>query len=85
LKIYNFEQLKKKSMALKRVKPTDSKECIRIKKALPHGGITKISELTGLEQQLVQRTMKGEISRWDKRHNLVIRTAKELIEKVAIK
>lgn len=60
-------------------------ECLRIKKALPSGGITRIVEITGEDQQLVQRTLKGEIRRWDKRHSAVMREARKLIKKVAIK
>jgi len=70
---------------LRKQKAEASSECIRIKAALPSGGITRIVEDTGLDQQLVQRTLKGQIKRWDRRHSRVIREARKLIKGVAIK
>jgi hypothetical protein len=65
-------------------KSEEASECVKVKAALPSGGITKIVELTGYDQQLVQRTLKGQIKRWDKRHSRVMREARKLIQKVAL-
>lgn len=72
-------------MKYKRMKKVEAAECLRIKAALPSGGITKISRITGYEQQIVQRTFNGLISLWDKRHNRIIREGRKLIDSVAIK
>lgn len=54
----------------------------QIRMALPSGSYTRISESTGLEYQLVHRTLHGLIKRWDLRHERVMLAARKILADV---
>ena len=55
-----------------------------IKRALPHGGISRIMDRTGYDWQICQRTLAGKIRIWDSRHSAIIKEARAIIKEVAL-
>ena len=59
-------------------------EISKIRRALPSGAITRISETTGEPYRLVYRTLQGFIKHWDPRHDAVLKCAKRQLRNAGI-
>ena len=64
---------------MRKSKAVDPARIIKIKKALPSGALSRISESTAFEYQIVQRTLSSLIKRWDKRHTQIIHAAEKIL------